>query len=124
MSGIGHNGGPTMETGAGWRRHCWKAARRQLLPQLPIEVLRRRLRRAREVGLDYSTYATLRASGGDDIVAILFSTNALRLLRERDLLPAGRAEKLRQMQRCGRLVLCARPHHPGELKARWRGITA
>ena len=27
MSGIGHNGGPTMEKGRGWRRYAWKRAR-------------------------------------------------------------------------------------------------
>ena len=43
MTGIGHNGGPTLEPGFGWRRHCWTAARAGLLPTLPIEVVRLRV---------------------------------------------------------------------------------
>lgn len=115
--GFGHNRGPSMEPGAGWRRHCWKAARRELLPRLPIEVLRRRLRRAAEVGLDYSTYATLRASGGEDIIAILFSTNALHLLKARDRLSRERAEKLKALHRCGRIVLASAPLQVADLRA-------
>ncbi len=82
MSGIGHNGGPSVSPGASWRTQCWRAARAELLPRLPIEVVRLRVTRAREIGLDYKTYAGVRAATGHDIVAFLFSTNALRLLRE------------------------------------------
>ncbi len=57
MSGVGHNGGPSMEAGASWRRHCWRAAREALLPVLPVEVVRLRVRRAAALGLDYRTYA-------------------------------------------------------------------
>ncbi len=109
MSGIGHNNGPTMEPGQGWRRYAWGKARADLLPKLPIEILRRRVVRAKEIGLDYSTYATVRASTGRDIVAILFSTNALRLLRDRQRLEQARAEKLRAMRDCERRVLVVRP---------------
>lgn len=77
-AGIGHNGGPEM-TGVSWRTHCWKAARERLLPTLPIEVVRMRVRRAAELGLDYKTYAGIRASTGHDLVAFLFSSNALRV---------------------------------------------
>ncbi len=79
MALIGHNGGPGVEDGASWRRHCWAKARADLLPTLPIEVLRGRVRRARELGLEYKTYAGVRASTGHDVVAFLFSSNALRL---------------------------------------------
>lgn len=78
MAGIGHNGGPEM-AGVAWRRHCWTAARERLLPVLPIEVVRMRVRRAAELGLDYKTYAGVRASTGHDIIAFLFSSNALRI---------------------------------------------
>lgn len=27
MALIGHNGGPSVEPGEAWRRHCWTAAR-------------------------------------------------------------------------------------------------
>ncbi len=48
--GIGHNGGPTLEPGAGWRRHAWSRARADLLPTLPLEVVRLRVARARNWG--------------------------------------------------------------------------
>lgn len=82
MSGPGHNGGPTMEGGAGWRRYAWGRARAELLPKMPIEVVRRRVQRAREVGIDYKTYAGIRAATGRDVIALLFSTNALRLAHD------------------------------------------
>jgi hypothetical protein len=68
MSGIGHNRGPAMDAGASWRRHCWSVARAELLPHLPLEVIRMRVRRAAEIGLDYRTYATVREASGYDIV--------------------------------------------------------
>lgn len=92
MAGIGHNGGPQME-GIAWRSHCWRAARAALLPVLPVEVIRLRVRRAAELGLDYKTYAGVRANSGRDIMAFLFSSNALRvdpLAR----MPAAEAERL------------------------------
>lgn len=79
MGMIGHNNGPTMEAGASWRRHCWTTARQALLPTLPVEVVRTRVRRAKELGLDYRTYASVRAQTGHDVVAFLFSSNALRV---------------------------------------------
>lgn len=79
MSGIGHNGGPAMEPGYGFRRLAWSKARRALLPALPLEVVRVRVARARRLGLPYETYATIRATAGRDIVAFLFSGNALDL---------------------------------------------
>ena len=107
--GIGHNRGPTLEPGAGWRRHCWGEARRALLPSLPLEVIRLRVARARQIGLDYGTYATVRATGGEDIVAFLFSTNALRIHAPADVLPADRATKLATIEACGRILLAVPP---------------
>ena len=94
MAEIGHNGGPSMEGGAAWRRHCWRAAREALLPVLPIEVLRGRVRRAAELGLDYRTYASVRAASGHDVVAFLFSSNALRVTALRPAAPEAVAAKL------------------------------
>ena len=76
-AGPGHNNGPTMEPGLAWRTHCWSHARRALLPHLPLEVRRGRLKRAAALGLDYSTYAGIRATSGHDVIAVLFSSNAL-----------------------------------------------
>jgi len=90
-AGIGHNRGPAPDSGSSWRRHCWGTARKELLPHLPIEVLRGRLRRATELGLDYSTYAGIRATTGRDVVAVLFSSNALGMERGGPVLPDRQA---------------------------------
>ena len=79
---LGHNGGPPFAPGLG-RVHAWRRARRALLPMLPLEVVRLRVARARALGLDYGTYATVRASTGRDVTAFLFSSNALRLFPAR-----------------------------------------
>lgn len=97
LYGIGHNGGPALE-GARWRRHCWSKARADLLPQLPLNVIKRRVARAKELRLDYRTYATVRASTGCDIIGFLFSDNALRLHRQQAMPPA-RVAKLESL--CG-----------------------
>ncbi len=110
MSGIGHNRGPSL-AGAGWRRHAWTVARRELLPHMPLNVVRRRVARARALGLDYSTYATVRATTGCDIVGFLFSSNALRLIRVADVLPADRAARLARVERAAQVALMA-PHLP------------
>jgi hypothetical protein len=94
MGLIGHNGGPSVSEGESWRRHCWSAARAALLPTLPIEVLRTRVRRAADLGLEYRTYASVRAATGHDVVAFLFSSNALRVSPERLRMPEGRARQL------------------------------
>jgi hypothetical protein len=101
---IGHNGGPSVQPGEAWRRHCWKAARESLLPTLPIEVVRRRVTRAKELGLDYRTYASVRAASGHDVVAFLFSSNALRVGPLRPVMPNDRAARLAalvEVQRVG-----------------------
>ncbi|NEX45796.1 hypothetical protein [Pseudotabrizicola algicola] len=113
-AGIGHNGGPEM-TGLAWRSHCWRAARSRLLPTLPLEVVRLRVRRAAELGLDYKTYAGIRASTGHDLVAFLFSSNALRVLREGQSLPADRAAKLAALGSAGMIGLAVPPLPPAAL---------
>jgi hypothetical protein len=112
MGRIGHNGGPSLEGGVSWRRHCWSAARGRLLPTLPVEVVRLRVRRAKELGLDYKTYAGVRAATGHDVVAFLFSSNALRVSLVRPAMPEDRAGKLAVVQ-CGRLALAVAPLSPG-----------
>ena len=46
MGEIGYNGGPSLAGGVSWRKHCWSAARERLLPTLPIEVVRLRVKRS------------------------------------------------------------------------------
>lgn len=103
---IGHNGGPELAS-LGWRRPCWQEARARLLPVLPIEVVRTRVRRAAELGLDYKTYAGVRATTGHDLVAFLFSSNALRV-SPIGVIPASEAARL-----AGLRCLGARAFGPG-----------
>ena len=49
------------------------------MPIRPIEVVRMRDRRARKLGLDDKTGASVRAATGHDVVACRFSSNDLRL---------------------------------------------
>ncbi len=105
----GHNGGPTLEPGGAWRLHCWRKARADLLPHLPLEVLRTRVRRAGELGLDYRTYASVRAATGHDVVAFLFSSNALRVMPAAPHLGADRAARLSAMRACQRIGLALAP---------------
>ena len=121
MSGIGHNNGPTMEGGAGWRRHCWTKAREELLPTLPLEVVRLRVKRAAELGLDYRAYASFRASTGHDVVALLFSSNALRLLPPVLALPEPRRLRLAAVRQAARAVLARQPLSPGAVLALAQG---
>jgi hypothetical protein len=114
---IGHNKGPVMDDGLAWRTHCWTAARAALLPTLPIEVVRLRVRRAKELGLDYKTYASVRAATGHDVVAFLFSSNALRVSVTRPALPDDRAAKLAGLVDAGRIALATAPLTPGMVLA-------
>jgi septum formation topological specificity factor MinE len=110
--GPGHNNGPSLEEGTSWRTHCWRQARESLLPTLPIEVVRLRITRARELGLPYRTYAGIRASTGHDVIGFLFSTNALRLLRPTDALPEDRRARLQRLVACDRMALVQPPLDP------------
>ena len=64
------------------------------MPTLPIEVLRTRVRRAADLGLDYRTYASVRAQTGHDVVAFLFSSNALRVTSQQMRMPVEFAARL------------------------------
>ena len=109
MSGIGHNNGPTLEGGSGWRRYAWRRARRELLPRMPVELVRLRIRRAKELGIDYKSYASIRAANGRDIVALLFSSNALRVGPRVMTIPEERARTLGEIKQCGRLAMVHAP---------------
>ncbi|MEJ6501644.1 MAG: hypothetical protein QNL54_09130 [Rhodobacterales bacterium] len=122
MAQLGHNNGPTMEPGHGWRTHCWTVARKNLLGHMPIEIIRAQVKRAAEIGLDYKTYATVTGTSGQDIYAFLFSSNSLRLhLSARDL-PQDRAEKLRAIVRCDKIVISHRPIDPARLPADFEAL--
>ena len=117
MGLIGHNGGPTMQPGAVWRAHCWRAARAALLPTLPIEVVRLRVNRARALGLEYKTYASVRAASGHDVVAFLFSSNALRVSALAPAMGASLTARLVTVQDCARIGLATAPLSAALLQA-------
>jgi hypothetical protein len=106
MDMLGHNRGPSLRPGGTWARFCWTRARAELLPTLPLEVIRLRVARARALGLDYTTYAGIRATTGRDIVAFLFSTETLRVRPVTLALPPDRAARLAAMA-ADRLLLAA-----------------
>jgi hypothetical protein len=112
MSGIGHNQGPSLDTGTAWRRHCWTRARAALLPVLPVEVVRLRVRRAQRLGLDYRTYAGIRAASGHDVIAFLFSSNALGLIPATAPVPEGVRARLGGIEGAARLGLARTPLTP------------
>ena len=113
MPGIGHNRGPFVDEGVSWRRFAWAKAREALLPTLPIEVVRLRVKRAVELGLPYKTYASVRASTGRDVIGFLFSNNALQVFRAGQGLPADRAAALARIQGADRVALLHAPLLPG-----------
>lgn len=107
---IGHNGGPTMEAGFGFRRLAWKKARTELIPKLPLEIVRLRVARAKRLGLDYKTYASIRATSGRDVVAFLFSGNALEISPRRIHVSAEVAGRLEGLEGAAkRLAAVYRP---------------
>ncbi|WGI21099.1 hypothetical protein [Amylibacter sp. IMCC11727] len=100
MAGIGHNGGPK-RLGRGWQKHCWTQSRNALIgKRMPVEVVRMRIKRARELGLEYPQYASILLGSGRDIVGFLFSVDGLQLrLRKRLEMPDLVQDKLRGLDR-------------------------
>lgn len=119
---IGHNSGRIDEPGKSWRKHVWTKARKDLLPTLPIEVVRLRVKRATALGLPYKTYAGIRASTGHDLIGFLFSSNALNLLRPGQDIPADRAAVLQAIA-AKRIGVAHHPLRPVDLAAQ-QGLDA
>ena len=109
--GIGHNQGPTMERGLMWRTFQWKKARAAAMPKtMPLMVVRMHVARAHQLGLDYPTYAAVRKASGRDIMGLLFSSNALRVVRaENPFIPVSRGEVDSAVEGARRLALVHRP---------------
>jgi len=120
--GPGHNGGPTLEPGQGWRSYAWGRARAELLPRMPLEIVRIRVNRARELGLDYRAYVSIRAGTGRDVIALLFSSNALAVGPRLAAIPAPEAEKLGLVKGAERLAAIHRPHDPEAFRAANPGL--
>ncbi len=123
MSEIGHNGGPTLEPGFGFRKHAWTRARKELMPTLPLQIVRIRVKRAERLGLDYKTYASIRARSGRDIVGFLFSGNALELRPQRIELPERVQTRLASLDgEAKRVAAIYAPQHPDAIVAANPGI--
>lgn len=95
LPGIGHNQGPPLQAEVSWRRYAWKKARQSLMPRLPLEVVRRRVKRARDLGLEYPVYASILLGTGRDILGFLFTCKSLgdHVARE-GRLPGGVVRKI------------------------------
>lgn len=66
MPGLGHNRGPPLldeeaepRKADSYHRFCWKMAHAAAWKQPPYEVVMRRLRRARALGMTYREYTSL-----------------------------------------------------------------
>lgn len=106
-----------MAPGRGWRRFAWRKARAALIPNtMPLEIVRLRVARAKALGLDYRTYAQVRAASGQDIVAFLFSGNALRLVPQRVAVPEPERARLLALRGAAtRVAAIYAPHHPARV---------
>lgn len=115
--GIGHNQGPSMERGQTFRAFQWKKAREAAMPKtIPLMVVRMHVRRAHALGLDYPTYAALRKASGRDIMGLLFSSNALRVVRaDAPQMPLPRSVAVSAIEGAQKLALVHRPLHAGQV---------
>ena len=117
LAGIGHNQGPPLDAAVSWRRHVWKKARKALVPRLPLEVVKRRVRRATELGLEYPQYASILLGTGRDIVGFLFTCDALGMELARGRVPESVRAKLDALIRAERLLGVEAPSEPKRLAA-------
>ena len=120
-SAIGHNGGPPLDPGQRWRAVAWGKARRDLVKALPIEIVRRRVARARDLGLAYPAYAAILMGTGRDIIGFLFTAEAIGLRLERAArVEAAAAKKVAAVRGAQRLLL-GPPVAPADLRAALSG---
>ena len=57
--GIGHNRGPALDSGADWRRFCWRKAHARAWQTPPREIALARIARAKELGMTYRQYTAV-----------------------------------------------------------------
>ena len=106
LARIGHNQGPPLDAGQSWRAFAWKKARKKLVPRLPLEIVRRRVARAKELGLEYPQYASILLGTGRDIVGFLFTCDALGLRLGRGVeMPENVQKKLSALGGCERILM-------------------
>lgn len=115
IAGIGHNQGPPLDQNTGFRRIAWKKARTELMPRLPLEVVKRRVKRATELGLAYPDYASILLGTGRDIVGFLFTCDALGMRLSRSVaLPSQVKKKLLSIERVD-AMLAAENNRPDSI---------
>jgi hypothetical protein len=128
---IGHNGGPPLDPARRWRAHCWRKARAGLMgKRLPLEVVRRRVARARALGLAYPAYAAILMGSGRDIVGFLFTADAIglrldRAVRRGEALPSVdevAARKLAAAPQADRALMAEAPVARDDLRAALAGL--
>jgi hypothetical protein len=98
---LGHNGGPPLDPAVTWRRHAWGVARKQLMKPAPLEVVRRQIRRAQALGLDYRRYSLIVLASGRDLGAFLVTGRAVGAPAP----AAPRVAKLAGVERCEILLM-------------------
>ncbi len=85
---------------------------------IPLMVVKMRVRRARALGLDYKAYAAIRQATGRDILALLFSNNALRVIRaDAPQMPVNEARVLSTVTGAQKLALVHAPIPAGLIGA-------
>ena len=72
-------------------------------------MARRRVDRARELGLDYASYASIRATSGRDVSGFLFSSTGLRITPNRPDPSDEIVEKLRALKGVARIAMLHAP---------------
>jgi hypothetical protein len=115
-----------MEKGQKWRSFQWQKARDAAMPKaVPLMVVKMHVARARALGLDYPTYAAVRKASGRDIMGLLFSSNALRVVRAGNpKMPVAQEEVLSAVQGAKRLALVHAPLNAGEIMRANAGLDA
>jgi len=112
---IGHNQGPPLEAGDPFVRYCWRRAHKAAWRTPPLEIVRRRCRRAAELGLDYRSYTAILLDRGSHVRALFFDLGGtlvavegdeVRLDQQGRVTPLpGVIEKLSRLRDCLRFVV-------------------
>ncbi|MGI3167978.1 hypothetical protein ACRARG_02415 [Pseudooceanicola sp. C21-150M6] len=107
--GIGHNNGPAMDAGRSFRVYRWaKAKANRPSASVTPHVIRRRVTRAKELGLSYAAYASLLETAGRDVGGFLMSANALQLRPNRPEPPERILDHLAGLRNVERIALIPR----------------
>lgn len=94
--GIGHNQGPPGSLAGSWTGYCWTRAKRQAAGNPPVEMIRIRARRAKELGLTYAQYAAILRDRGYTEALVFDLTETPRTKAPIEAM----ARKLRELRRC------------------------